>query len=1068
MFVSITKVARVMNDSRRAIFSDVCRIALLVAVAVVFVSSANAVTVTPALTPTAADNDFTRINSAVQSATPGTTITLDGVFDWTETNAAASWALGSDGATGGAFSDDDFTILAPLNLNGVTITASAPGAATIQGPGDLPLANLEGVFQFFAGGTNQNWTISNIRFLDFDNAIGFYFAGGPTNIYNGTQIVNNYFLVARDLNATVAPTDVNQNIAIHFSFGTNQIISGNTIEFHGDGVSDSANARFSTEVGMQSNTSGGSAYDGLQISNNVLRVLNAQSADPETILGIWENSHGHSSNITVSGNSFVNLAPGNNPALNLQRAFRLTSHSSSTTTVTYSGNNVSGANIGFQWIAGSNFAGNQPIKVVSNTIANGATGLLVQSNGVADMSFNRIVGNTLAGVNNASGIVTAENNWWGCNFGPGVSGAGCASTPNSVVGTVDSAPWLTLTSTATPTSVSTGGSSTAVAKLTINSDAVDTTASGTVPNGTPVGFAGTLGTVAPSSSSTVAASASTTFTAGVAAGAGGVASTVDGQTVNAPISIAFSCNNVSIPTNIQTRRNVAVSVPIMTDDVTGRDIISFDYRVTYNPAVLSFVGPNQTGTLSSGMVITVNPTTPGLVIVSGFGTAPLTSAGVLLNLDFTAIGAIGTSTPVNFTSFAFNEGVPCVATTNGNVSIISGNVSGSVTYANAVATTAVPHTTLSGAGSVNVSTQSDLTGAYTLNGFGTGPYVVTPSKTGDVNGITSFDSALIAQRVVDLITLTPTQMLAADVSSSNTVTSFDAALIAQWVVLIPNIGNTGSWKFIPASRSYPDVEADQAAQDYSAILMGEVSGNWVPPTSLAGKADSDQVDQLAPQAVNVSSPTITTTPGSPIFVPINVGDTTGSGIISYQFDIVYDPAVITPTATPCNKTGSLSANMSVVCNVPSAGLLKVAAFDVNPLAGSGILLRLAFTVTATSTSSSPIDIQNFKFNEDPLLLGSVTDGVVNVNVVTAAGVEVSGQLVSSTGTFSPGTTVVLTDESGAARSVRANNFGNFRFEGVPSGHTYVLTVRSRDLVFEPHVIEVSDSVTGIVLVGNSR
>ena len=112
---------------------------------------------------------------------------------------------------------------------------------------------------------------------------------------------------------------------------------------------------------MQSNISGGTVYDGLLITNNVIRVLNAQSADPERIIGIWENGHAHLSDIAVSGNQFVNQAAGNDPDANLQRAFRVTSHSSSTTTVTYRDNEVSGANIGFEWLAGQNFAGNQPV-----------------------------------------------------------------------------------------------------------------------------------------------------------------------------------------------------------------------------------------------------------------------------------------------------------------------------------------------------------------------------------------------------------------------------------------------------------------------------------------------------------------------------------------------------------------------------------------------------------------------------------------------------------------------------------------------------------------------------------
>ena len=42
------------------------------------------VTITPTETPTAADNDYTRINDAIQAAGAGDTIKLLGTFDWTE------------------------------------------------------------------------------------------------------------------------------------------------------------------------------------------------------------------------------------------------------------------------------------------------------------------------------------------------------------------------------------------------------------------------------------------------------------------------------------------------------------------------------------------------------------------------------------------------------------------------------------------------------------------------------------------------------------------------------------------------------------------------------------------------------------------------------------------------------------------------------------------------------------------------------------------------------------------------------------------------------------------------
>ena len=361
-----------------------------------------AVTVTAGADTDAANNDFRRIQNALNAAGPGDVITLSGTFDFTAPFAAAAWALGNDNTAATA---DDYSVYVPVNLNGVTLTATSLGSATIQGPGDLAGVNLEG-FLLFDGGDNQNWTISNLRILDFDLAIGMFFGAGGSDAFNGTVITNNNIRIPTDLNATVAPADTNQNIGIHFSFGLNQTISNNVIDIPGDGVSDGG-TNFSSTVGMQSNTSGGAVYDGLLITLNQIVVANAQSAFPQNTLGIWENGHAHLSDITVSSNQFINNAAGNDPALNLERGFRVTSHSGVATTVAYNANQVTGANIGFQWLAASNFSGNQAVLLTNNTVTNCATGVLVQSIGTAHLEQNDITGSGAgAGVHVITGTLT--------------------------------------------------------------------------------------------------------------------------------------------------------------------------------------------------------------------------------------------------------------------------------------------------------------------------------------------------------------------------------------------------------------------------------------------------------------------------------------------------------------------------------------------------------------------------------------------------------------------------------------------------------------------------------------
>jgi uncharacterized repeat protein (TIGR01451 family) len=353
----------------------------------------------------AANNDYRRIQNALNAAANGDTIILSGTFNFTAPFAAAAWAAGNDGIAGNS---DDYEVSAPRGINNVTLTANSLGSATIQGPGDLPALDLESFLVFDAslapGGANQGWTISNLRILDFDLGIGMFAVGASD--YNNTTITNNFIRIATDLNATVAPSDTLQNIGLHFSFGTNQSILGNSFQIPGDGISNGAN--FSSTVVMQSNTSGGAIYNGLTIANNVTHVLNAQSANPQVILGIWDNCHAHTSNINITTNSFLNDAVGNSPSLNIQRAFRVTSHSSATTTVNYTTNTMVGANIGFQWITGSNFTGNLPVRLSANTVTNCDTGVLIQSNGVAHLDTDVITGSGAGGgVHVVTGLLSA-------------------------------------------------------------------------------------------------------------------------------------------------------------------------------------------------------------------------------------------------------------------------------------------------------------------------------------------------------------------------------------------------------------------------------------------------------------------------------------------------------------------------------------------------------------------------------------------------------------------------------------------------------------------------------------
>lgn len=167
---------------------------------------------------------------------------------------------------------------------------------------------------------------------------------------------------------------------------------------------------------------------------------------------------------------------------------------------------------------------------------------------------------------------------------------------------------------------------------------------------------------------------------------------------------------------------------------------------------------------------------------------------------------------------------------------IAGTVSYGITSANQPAKF-VSHVLFSAAGVSPSTAVTGNSGAYLLENLRIGEvYTVTPTKTGDVNGITPFDATLVLRHVAAGGTganaLSANQQLAADTNNSGTVTPFDATQILRFVAAnqqTANTGAVGNWRFDPTSRAYPALNGSLSNQDYTAILIGEVSGSWTPP-----------------------------------------------------------------------------------------------------------------------------------------------------------------------------------------------------------------------------------------------
>jgi len=92
---------------------------------------------------------------------------------------------------------------------------------------------------------------------------------------------------------------------------------------------------------------------------------------------------------------------------------------------------------------------------------------------------------------------------------------------------------------------------------------------------------------------------------------------------------------------------------------------------------------------------------------------------------------------------------------------------------------------------------------------------------------------------------------------------------------------------------------------------------------------------------------------------------------------------------------------------------------------------------------------------------------LNVMPPTAAGVSVSGRVLTNDGRGLPQAIVQITLQNGNTRIARTNSFGYYQFEDIEVGQTLIITVNSKRYQFTPQVISINDSITNLDFTANT-
>ena len=192
-----------------------------------------------------------------------------------------------------------------------------------------------------------------------------------------------------------------------------------------------------------------------------------------------------------------------------------------------------------------------------------------------------------------------------------------------------------------------------------------------------------------------------------------------------------------------------ILIPIHTEDVTGDNIVSVEFSVSYNPDVIEISGISIQNSLIENFDYNIN-CLYGSINFAGFGIDPIIGGGDLCFLEIDLKGNEDDFTEIIFNDFTYNEGNIQTKTENGSVFIgESGSIEGEISLNG-------------GAGNIcDVSVSTN------------GGYIFHPDKEGSYRIITQPDTLDITASLDDYNTEIITDVI---VNANQTITGKDLSL----------------------------------------------------------------------------------------------------------------------------------------------------------------------------------------------------------------------------------------------------------------------------------------------------
>ncbi len=393
-----------------------------------------------------------------------------------------------------------------------------------------------------------------------------------------------------------------------------------------------------------------------------------------------------------------------------------------------------------------------------------------------------------------------------------------------------------------------------------------------------------------------------------------------------------------------------VRIPLNISDVSG--LRSVDLQLSYDEKILQLIQVTK-GSLTADFELGYNRDQAGQLILSMASPTAVYGAGVLNNLYFNVLNTEAATSALHMDDISLNSpGSIPVSTTNGTIYITHAfEISGNAGYYKG--DKVLSNVTLELAGDKMSTTVTDATGAYRMKGITEGEYTLTASKEDEVDGISAYDASLILQSSAGLLDFSIGELIAGDVDHDETISAMDASYVLEKAVglrELPFPGLDKMWTFLPEQKTYTDLNSNKAAEDFTGILIGDVSGNW---------GELEAAVQSISEQVEFTLGTVRTQPGGQVVVPL-LFDAAQENLYGIDISISYDQNVAIPVSV---IKSDLADELSLGINLNTQGVIKMALAGAQPLTGQGKLMDIVFDTVQSAGLKTDIKVDRVEVNE---------------------------------------------------------------------------------------------------------